>query len=78
MQYLLGQHGKLFCELSDALEADHDERHVRHNQPGVRRRTDLVDQLRQQRVGAWGGGGGGDISQPTSTFGVGVVVGSLE
>ena len=48
---LLGQHGELFGELSDALEADHDERHVRHDEAAVaRRRTDLVHQLRQESV----------------------------
>ena len=52
--YLLGQHGKLLGELADALETDHDERHVRHDEPVVGRRRDLVHQLRQQSVGAWG------------------------
>ena len=52
--YLLGKHGKLFGELADPLEADHDERHVRHDQPVVGRRPHLVHQLRQERVGAWG------------------------
>ena len=52
MHYLLGQHGKLFRELPDSLEAHHDERHVRHDEPVVGRRAHLVHQLRQERVGA--------------------------
>ena len=52
MHYLLGQHGKLFRELPDSLEAHHDERHVRHDEPVVGRRADLVHQLRQERVSA--------------------------
>ena len=50
--YLLGKHGKLFRELADPLEADHDERHVRHDQPVVGCRPHLVHQLRQERVSA--------------------------